>query len=111
MTSAQCYIDGLLKQLAAKCVMYNPGKEAEDLVEKFAVGWMIKLKAEDTAIRDHGTMGWRYQDSKIVGFVYGSALYHEDGSETPIVRATDDEFRSHYMPVGTRRHGCRQPSS
>ena len=112
LTSTQCYKEhGLLKQLAEKAVMYTPGKAAEDLVEKFAVDWFNKLRGEDNAIRDHGTMGWRYKDGEIVGFVYGNTLYHEDGSEMPIVAATDDEFRSHYMPTGDRETWLQPPSS
>lgn len=101
LTSTQCYRPELLKQLARKAVMYTPGKDTE-LLESFVVAWMNKLQEEDVAVRDHGTLGWRYRDGEIVGFVYGDILYHEDGTQTPLVAATDDEFRRHYLPTGSR---------
>ena len=44
-------------------------------MEQFALSWLDKLLKEDIAIRDSGTMGWRYEDGKRVGFVYGNTLY------------------------------------
>ena len=53
LTSVQCYQAlGLVKCLAKNAVMSNPERGCAVLIEKFALGWIIKLLAEDTAIHD-----------------------------------------------------------
>jgi hypothetical protein len=93
---------GLFKHLAEKCVLPNTEKGVRDMAEKFMVSWLDKLLKADTAIRDSGTMGWRYDKSERVGFVYGSTLYHEDGRDVPLIASTDNDFRSWYTPIGKR---------
>jgi hypothetical protein len=93
---------GLFKHMAEKCVLPNTEKGVRDMAEKFMVSWLDKLLKEDVAIRDSGTMGWRYDKSERVGFVYGNILYHEDGRDVPLIASTDNDFRSWYTPVGTR---------
>jgi len=67
------------------------------------VSWLDKLRKEDhAAVRDAGTMGWRYEDGKRIGFAFGNKFYHEDGQTVPLVTAADDEFRRWYTPVGRR---------
>ena len=89
--------------LASKSVMINHiGKGNSDKVVKFASSWLDKLRLEDEAIRDSGTMGWRYQDGVMCGFVYGDILYRADGTEVPLIASTDDEFRSWYSPQGDK---------
>jgi hypothetical protein len=93
---------GLLKTLAIKGVIYNGETEAKPMIEKFATSWLDKLLIEDAPAPRDLSMGWRYENSKIIGFVYGNTLYHENGTALPVVGGTDDEFRSWYTPVGTR---------
>lgn len=93
---------GLFKHLAEKCVLPNTEKGVREMAEKFMVSWLDKLLKEDTAIRDSGTMGWRYEAGKRVGFVYGNTLYHENGNDVPLIASADNDFRSWYVPVGTR---------
>ena len=93
---------GLVPYLHERCVLTNTEKGASEMIEKFAISWLDKLLKSDVAVRDHGTMGWRYQDSERVGFVYGNMLYCTDGTNRPIMASADDDFRSWYMPVGSR---------
>jgi Domain of unknown function (DUF927) len=93
---------GLLKTLAAKGVIYNGETEAKPMIEKFATSWLDKLNIEDTPTTRDLSMGWRHENAKIVGFVYGNKLFHENGTVLPVVGGTDDEFRSWYTPVGSR---------
>ena len=53
--------------LAEKGVMTNTDKAALPLIHQFAADWITKLQGEDEAVRDSGTLGWRYQDDEIVG--------------------------------------------
>jgi Domain of unknown function (DUF927) len=93
---------GLFKTLTGRGILVNPDEDAKKLTEKFATSWLDKLLIEDTpTIRDL-SMGWRYENSRIIGFVYGNKLYHESGTVMPVVGGTDDEFRSWYTPVGER---------
>lgn len=101
--SGNCFREGgLFRHLAEKCVLYDPDDGTRKMTEKFAVAWLDKLLREDTAVRDTGTMGWRYEAGKRVGFVYGNTLYHEDGKEIELVASTDNDFRSWYTPVGSK---------
>lgn len=101
--SGNCFKEGgLFKHLGEKCVLTNTDDGARKMAEKFMVSWLDKLLKEDVAIRDHGTMGWRYEKGELVGFVYGGVLYHEDGNEIPLIASADDDFRSWYTPVGSR---------
>jgi Domain of unknown function (DUF927) len=93
---------GLLKTLTGRGVLVNSDEDAKKLTEKFATSWLDKLLIEDTPAPRDLSMGWRYESSKIIGFVYGSKLYHESGSVMPVVGGTDDEFRSWYTPIGKR---------
>jgi hypothetical protein len=93
---------GLFKQLAEKCVLPNTEKGVREMAEKFMVSWLDKLLKEDIAVRDSGTMGWRYEEGKRAGFVYGDTFYHENGLDIPLIAATDNDFRSWYVPTGTR---------
>jgi hypothetical protein len=93
---------GLFKTLAAKGVIYNGETEAKPMIEKFATSWLDKLLIEDTPTARDLSMGWRHEESRIIGFVYGNKLYHENGTVMPVVGGTDDEFRSWYTPVGRR---------
>jgi Domain of unknown function (DUF927) len=101
--SGNCFKDGgLFRHLAEKCVLYNTDDGARKMIEKFAVSWLDKLLKADTAIRDSGTMGWRYEQGVRIGFVYGNTLFHENGSEVPLIASADNDFRSWYTPVGKR---------
>jgi hypothetical protein len=102
LNSANVYAPGLFTEMAKRCVLFCPDKPAREQLEKFAVSWLKKLLDEDEAIRDSGTMGWRYEGDNIVGFVYGDALHHEDGTTIRIIARADDEFRKWYTPVGKR---------
>jgi len=103
LNSSNCYArSGLFQHLADKCVLHNSKKGVPEMVEQFAVSWLDKLLKADTAVRDSGTMGWRYEDGKRVGFVYGNFLYHENGTDVPLLASTDNDFRSWYTPVGDR---------
>ena len=93
---------GLFKHLAAKCVLPNTEKGAREMAERFMVSWLDKLLKEDIAIRDSGTMGWRYEAGKRIGFVYGNMLYHENGEDVPLIASADNDFRSWYLPTGSR---------
>jgi hypothetical protein len=93
----------LLSHLASAFVLVlNSNKETDALMGKFMNSWMDKLREEQKALRGAGTLGWRYEDGKKIGFVYGGFLHHIDGSQTPVINTTDDEFRRHYMPVGSK---------
>ena len=102
LSSTNCRAPKLVSYLAGKFVQVATGKEAAEMTEKFMVSWLDKLRQERKATRDQGTMGWRYENGNRIGFVYGSKLYHENGTELPLVAATDDEFRSWYTPQGRR---------
>jgi hypothetical protein len=93
---------GLFKTLAAKGIIYNGETEAKPMIEKFATSWLDKLLIEDTPAARDLSMGWRYEDGRIIGFVYGNTFYHEDGTTLPVVGGSDDEFRSWYTPIGKR---------
>lgn len=100
LSSANCRLGKIIAYLSEKFVLVATGKEAAEMTEKFMVSWLDKLRQEDKAARDQGTMGWRYENSERVGFVYGGKLFHENGTEIPLIGATDDEFRSWYAPQG-----------
>jgi hypothetical protein len=100
VSSANCRLAKVVAYLAGKFVNVATGKEAAEMAEKFMVSWLDKLRQENKAMRDQGTMGWRYENSARVGFVYGGKFYHENGSEIPLIGSTDDEFRSWYAPQG-----------
>jgi hypothetical protein len=72
------------------------------MLEKFSVSWLDKLRTEDPTVRDSGAMGWRYEDGKRIGFMYGNTLYYESGQAVPLVTAADDEFNKWYAAVGKR---------
>jgi Domain of unknown function (DUF927) len=91
----------IYRALMERSITYNTDGEATKLLEKFGMSWLDKLMHEDVALRDTGTMGWRYDNGERTGFAYGSKLYHVSGEETQVV-GTDDEFRSWYKPTGTR---------
>jgi hypothetical protein len=95
-------VPGLVKVLGNRFVLPNPGKEPNEMLHRFATSWLDLLRVEDTATRDSGTLGWRYEDGKKVGFVYGNVMYHQDGSKQAMVNPADDEFRSWYVPVGRK---------
>lgn len=100
LSSSNCRLPKLIPYLAEKFVQVDTSPEATKMTEKFMVSWLDKLRQEGTAARDQGTMGWRFEDSNRIGFVYGGKLYHESGQELPLVAAADDDFRSWYMPQG-----------
>ena len=100
LSASNCRLPKVISNLSDKFVQVATGKEAADMTEKFMVSWLDKLRQEDKATRDQGTMGWRYENGERVGFVYGGKLYHENGSELPLIGSTDDEFRSWYAPQG-----------
>ena len=102
LSSSNCFGRKLLERLAEKCVLYNNDREAEKMVQQFAPAWLDKLLKADTAIRDSGTMGWRFEAGKRIGFVYGNTLYHENGTNVALLASTDSDFRSWYVPAGTR---------
>ena len=83
---ANCRLAKVIAYLAEKFVQVDTGKEATKMTEKFMVSWLDKLRKEGKAARDQGTMGWRYEDSKRIGFVYGGKLYHESGHGAPADR-------------------------
>ena len=93
---------GLVKALANKFVIHNPDPEAKKMLDQFPASWIDLLRQEDVATRDSGTMGWRYEDGEKIGFVFGNTLYHESGEERQLVAVADNEFRSHYQPVGKK---------
>jgi len=93
---------GLIKYLGDKGLLVSADEEAEKMLEKFAVSWLELLMTEDEAIRDPGTMGWRYEGDDPISFVYGNVLYHEDGTDRPLVASADSEFRNWYKPTGKR---------
>jgi hypothetical protein len=93
----------LLRTLLEKCVLYNPEAEAVAMLERFAMSWLDKLRLEDHAIHDSGTMGWRYENGKRIGFVYGDKLYCENGTAVPLAAsAGSDMLRTWYKPVGSK---------
>lgn len=93
----------LLSHLASKFVLVlNSNKETDALMGKFMNSWMDKLREEQKAMRGAGALGWRYEEGKRIGFVYGGFLHHIDGSQIPVISTADDEFRRHYMPVGSK---------
>jgi hypothetical protein len=100
MSAGEIYSGGIGKHLGQKSVLSNSG--AEKMVQLFAESWLDKLMKEDQAVRDPGTMGWRYEDTKRIGFFYGNTLYREDGRESAILATSDSEFRSWYKPTGHR---------
>ena len=102
LSAPNCRLPKLISFLAEKFVQISPEKEATTMAEKFMVSWLDKLRQERKATRDQGTMGWRYEEGERIGFVYGNKLYHENGTELPLVGSTDDEFRSWYSPQGKR---------
>jgi hypothetical protein len=102
ISSANMKPSNLLTHLYAKCVLPNPEKEAIAMIDKLPVSWLAKLLNEDKAVRDSGTLGWRYTDGKMSGFVYGGVHYRDDGDEVPIVAAANDDFYGWYMPVGKK---------
>jgi Domain of unknown function (DUF927) len=104
LSTPNCYKPEMLTQLKKKSVLYATGKGPTDMAEGFMVSWLDKLRKEDKAARDPGTMGWRYEkeDGTRTGFVYGNTLYSTNGDELPLRTAGDDEFRSWYMPQGQR---------
>jgi hypothetical protein len=53
--------------------------------------WYIK------SVRDNGTMGWRYKDSK--RWASPTAPLLDDSEEVPLIALADDDC-IHYMPVG-----------
>ena len=102
LSSTNVFAPNLFTQLARKCVLYEPGKETEAYMGQFAPSWLDKLLKQHTAVRDSGTMGWRYAEGERIGFVHGPTLYHENGAVVSLVEPADDEFRSWYEPTGTR---------
>jgi hypothetical protein len=100
ISAANCRYAKITAYLADRFVQLDTGDEVVQMTEKFMVSWLDKLRQEDKAARDQGTMGWRYENAQRVGFVYGGKLYHENGTELPLIGATDDEFRSWYAPQG-----------
>jgi Domain of unknown function (DUF927) len=102
LSTSNCYKPEMLTQLKKKSVLYATGKGTTEMAEEFMVSWLDKLRREDKAARDPGTMGWRFDEGKRTGFVYGDTLYCTNGDELPLRTAGDDEFRSWYMPQGER---------
>jgi hypothetical protein len=92
----------LSRVLSEKSITYNNDAEATKMLEKFGMSWLDKLMTEDKAVHDTGTMGWRYEDGKRTGFVYGGKFYHVNGEISPLRAAGDDDFRFWYMPTGSR---------
>ncbi|HEX6825410.1 MAG TPA: DUF927 domain-containing protein [Nitrospiraceae bacterium] len=102
LNSSNVFSPGLFTQLAAQGVIYTTGQEAKSFMEKLMSSWLQKLMNEYNALNESGTLGWRHEDGKRIGFVYGGVLHHVDGSEQPVVSTTDDAFKKWYMPVGRR---------
>jgi hypothetical protein len=100
ISAANCRLAKVAAYLADRFVQLDTGEEVVRMTEKFMVSWLDKLRQEDKAARDQGTMGWRYENAERIGFVYGGKLYHENGTEIPLIGATEDEFRSWYAPQG-----------
>jgi hypothetical protein len=95
---------GLVKTLGDRFVIHNTNKKVfPDMLDKFATSWIDLLRVEDTATRDSGTLGWRYEDGKITGFVHGATFYRTDGTSLPLLATGQDEFRVWYMPVGKKK--------
>jgi hypothetical protein len=102
LSSPNCYGAGLFKTLGEKFVIYIDEPEAIKHLRKVPASWVEKLRQEGPAIRDQHGMGWRYEGDQLVGFAYANVLYHENGSELPIISTGDDEFRSWYTPTGKK---------
>ena len=94
---------GLFKMLAEQFILYENTKESMDKLGLFAPAWLDRIRVTQSAYRDTGTMGWRYEEGKRIGFVFGSTFFHENGSEVQITGSADDEFRSWYTAVGDRK--------
>lgn len=101
LSSPNCFGNNLFTHLAEKCVLYNENREAKDYMQKLMPSWLDKLRLEQTAQREPGTLGWRYEKGQLYGFAYGGILFLTSGSVMPIVSSAEDEFYSHYRPVGT----------
>ena len=97
-------ISVLSTHLANKSIMINPDPKAKDMIVKFATSWLDKLRLEDDAIGDAGTMGWRYRDGNKCGFVYGDVLYRDDGTEVPLITSTTTN-----SAAGTPHRGIGSP--
>ncbi len=105
LPSPHVYSPGLFTELAKRCVLFCPDDLAKAYLEQFTVKWLNKLLDEDTAIRDSGTMGWRYdEDGEIIGFVYGNALHHENGTTNRSSPVPTTSFAS-----GTPRSASARP--
>jgi hypothetical protein len=102
LSSINCYSPGLFTKLAEKAVFYENSREAKLGIERLMYSWLERLMQEQEAVRDSGTLGWRYEDGERVGFVYGGILYGIDGSESAVRYSSDDEFRKWYQPVGKK---------
>ena len=80
-------------------------------MEKFAYSWLDKLTQEQKAVRDSGTLGWRNEGDKRIGFVYGGVLHQTTAPRSLVTNTTDDEFRRWYMPQWQARSRGWQPAS
>jgi uncharacterized protein DUF927 len=66
---------------------------------KFGESWietLHRLKAS----RDLSELGWRYEDGKICGFVYGGTFTRTDGTTTSSGLNTEDHVLKWYQPSG-----------
>jgi hypothetical protein len=99
LPSSHATKQNLFAFLAKRFVLVNQEKGTEDMIMKFMPSWLDKLR-QNKAVREQGTMGWRYEEGRRIGFVYGNTFYSENGNEIPLIVSADDEFRSWYRPQG-----------
>jgi hypothetical protein len=104
VSSANCQDPGLFTHLASKAVMINMKrkKEAKIYMERFMNSLFHKLTNALTAVRDPGSLGWRYEEGVRVGFAYGNALHLTNGTTAQLGNSTDDDFSKWYLPVGKK---------
>ena len=107
IASAHIYAPAVLNKLSARCVLYPASDDGRKMMEQLMVSWLEKLKNEQRAVRDSGTLGWRYDGGKKSGFVFGGVFYSIDGTVTQTTNTTDDEFRKWYAPTGSKEPWLR----
>ena len=77
----------------------NNRSKNSNMITTFGESWfdtMRRMKAS----RDLTSLGWRYEDGKIAGFVYGGTYFRVDGSIESSGLNTEDNVLKWYQPTG-----------
>jgi len=76
-------------------------KKAAEALMEFGESWIDKMHRMKKS-RELTSLGWRFEDGKIVGFVYGGTYFAADGTTTSSGLSSEDHVLKWFQPAGNK---------